>query len=40
LPALLFDIDGTLRSAGAREMFDGPADLLAHLDQSPFEMRR
>lgn len=44
LPVLGFRSGGfpetELRSAGAREMFDGPADLLAHLDQSPFEMRR
>jgi phosphoglycolate phosphatase-like HAD superfamily hydrolase len=46
MPAILFDIDGTLvdsepdlRAAGTREMFDGPADLLAHLDRSPLDDR-
>ena len=29
-----------LRKAGARPIFDGPADLLAHLDRSPFDDRR
>ena len=29
-----------LRTAGARQIFDGPADLLTHLDQSPFDDRR
>jgi phosphoglycolate phosphatase-like HAD superfamily hydrolase len=28
-----------LREAGARMLFDGPADLLAHLDRSPFDDR-
>jgi len=28
-----------LEKAGARLIFDGPADLLAHLDRSPFEDR-
>ena len=44
LPTLGFRCGGfpeeTLRASGARPIFDGPADLLAHLDQSPFEMRR
>jgi phosphoglycolate phosphatase-like HAD superfamily hydrolase len=29
-----------LRAAGVRMLFGGPADLLAHLDRSPFEDRR
>ena len=29
-----------LRKAGADPIFDGPADLLAHLDRSPFAARR
>jgi phosphoglycolate phosphatase-like HAD superfamily hydrolase len=29
-----------LVKAGARQIFDGPADLLAHLDRSPFDDRR
>ncbi len=29
-----------LRMAGADQIFDGPADLLAHLDRSPFAERR
>ena len=29
--------ESDLREAGARQMFDGPADLLAHLDRSPFD---
>ena len=29
-----------LRKAGAGLIFDGPADLLAHLDRSPFDGRR
>ena len=32
--------ESDLRSAGVRMLFDGPADLLAHLDRSPFEDRR
>jgi phosphoglycolate phosphatase-like HAD superfamily hydrolase len=29
-----------LRAAGAAPIFEGPADLLSHLDRSPFGMRR
>jgi phosphoglycolate phosphatase-like HAD superfamily hydrolase len=32
--------EAELRTAGARQLFDGPADLLAHLDRSPFDDRR
>ena len=43
LPVLGFRSGGfpepDLRSAGTREMFDGPADLLAHLERSPFDDR-
>ena len=43
LPVLGFRCGGfpekDLREAGARVLFDGPADLLAHLDRSPFDDR-
>jgi phosphoglycolate phosphatase-like HAD superfamily hydrolase len=32
--------EAELVKAGARQIFDGPADLLAHLDRSPFGDRR
>lgn len=32
--------EAELRTTGARQIFDGPEDLLAHLDQSPFDDRR
>ncbi|HET9158491.1 MAG TPA: HAD family hydrolase [Myxococcaceae bacterium] len=31
--------EADLQEAGARMLFDGPADLLAHLDRSPFDDR-
>ncbi len=31
--------EADLRGAGTRMLFDGPADLLAHLDRSPFDDR-
>ena len=31
--------EAELRAAGARPIFDGPADLLGHLDRSPFAIR-
>lgn len=44
LPVLGFRCGGfpedELRKAGAGLIFDGPADLLAHLDRSPFDDRR
>lgn len=43
LPVLGFRCGGfpeaELRAAGAELLFDGPADLLAHLDASPFKER-
>jgi hypothetical protein len=32
--------ESDLREAGARMLFEGPADLLVHLDRSPFDDRR
>ena len=32
--------EADLRAAGARALFDGPWDLLARLDSSPFDQRR
>ena len=44
LPVLGFRCGGfpeeELRKAGAGQLFDGPADLLADLDRSPFDDRR
>ncbi len=44
LPVLGFRCGGfpeeELRKAGADQLLDGPADLLAHLDRSPFDDRR
>ena len=44
LPTLGFRCGGfpeaDLFTAGVRVMFDGPADLLSHLDRSPFDSRR
>jgi len=40
MPAILFDVDAPCSTrAGVRMLFDGPADLLAHLDRSPFDDR-